>query len=270
MKTHLFLAIIACLGTIAGGCKRSAAVQVMEAVANGDLSTVKEMLESNPEALSTRDKNGHTLFQLAVLNRQPQTVKFLLERRAPTDNWLGPYGSALHYAAQYGPLECVEILIQHGWSTEIVDALKETPLHIAAMNAFCPEIVLTLVEAGADVRAENLFGQTPVHVAAQCAIDEAEVAKVIDLLLRQGSDVNAVDEFGCTALDYAVEFRNRTAENILRNNGARSGPGCDSHKLEALKMLVRPSDEMTLRTFQKRYHETSRNNYLLKHTERQK
>jgi ankyrin repeat protein len=79
--------------------------------------------------------------------------------------------------------------------------------------------VSLLIAAGADVRARNCYGSTPLHTAAASAMRQAAA-----LLLGAGADVNAANNGGWTPLQYAV----------------RGGEGfCDTGFVEFLVRAVR-------------------------------
>lgn len=99
--------------------------------------------------------------------------------------------SALDVAASQGHDEIVRLLLDAG-------ATMGCALH----SALCGGEVATaelLLERGADVRAVNVRGRTPLHYAVR-ASSSALVAR----LLAAGADVEARDKDGCTPLMYAV------------------------------------------------------------------
>lgn len=67
-----------------------------------------------------------------------------------------------------------------------------TALHQACLGGEL-RAVAYLLDAGADIEAQNLAGQTPLHVA--CQFDNARLA---ELLLSRGADLMALDEDGRT------------------------------------------------------------------------
>ena len=69
-----------------------------------------------------------------------------------------------------------------------------TPLH----NASTAEVVMAVLEAGADLEAQDGSGRTPLHVAAMDGTVETVTA-----LLEAGADPKARDESGKLPFDYA-------------------------------------------------------------------
>ena len=76
--------------------------------------------------------------------------------------------------------------------------LRMTPLHVAAReNAH--ELVVALLEGGADIEATNSDGDTPLHQAALGKAREAASE-----LIARGANVNATDNYGHTPLHVAA------------------------------------------------------------------
>ena len=75
------------------------------------------------------------------------------------------------------------------------------------------EAVKQHLAAGTDVN-ERWAGTTPLHHAAQFGRK-----KIIELLIAQGADVNAKDNFGSTPLDWAVH----KSADLLRKHGGKTG-----------------------------------------------
>jgi len=100
----------------------------------------------------------------------------------------------------------------------------DAALHIAAA-AFESDIVRTLLHAGADVHAQNRFGDQPLHAAAIGNPNSPRwnpVAQVatIDTLIEAGADPNAADKRGVTPLHKAVRTRSAEAVRTLLKHGA--------------------------------------------------
>lgn len=72
-----------------------------------------------------------------------------------------------------------------------------------------------LLDAGADVNAENPIGETALMIAVQCGNTEA-----VKLLLDAGADPNIQDELGLTALIKAAQGRTTEAVKLLLDRGA--------------------------------------------------
>jgi ankyrin repeat protein len=83
-----------------------------------------------------------------------------------------------------------------------------------------PEVIRTLLKAGADVKAKDIRGMTPLMLAVASETQDVEVVR---LLLGAGSDVNAVSSAWETALDWARKFGSRPVIAALLAAGANEG-----------------------------------------------
>jgi ankyrin repeat protein len=136
----------------------------------------------------------------------------------------------LHEAALWNTSEEALLLILNGASIEARNGAGFSPLHFAAMHA-CYEVAELLLLHHADVNAEGIgvpdtipAGQTPLHLAAGNKLNGTthEIIKLIELLVKNGAEVNAVDEKGQTPLDLNLKrFPNPSVEDALRRLGAK-------------------------------------------------
>jgi ankyrin repeat protein len=67
----------------------------------------------------------------------------------------------LLYAARSGCRDCVEALLDAGADLKARDEGGDTPLHWAAEEGESPAIITVLLDAGADLKARDSLGETP-------------------------------------------------------------------------------------------------------------
>ena len=72
----------------------------------------------------------------------------------------------LHYAAAFGPVEVVQMLLDHGADVNTPDECHWTPLHLAAIWGQL-QVVDTLLQRGANPHVRNMKGHTPFE-ATKC------------------------------------------------------------------------------------------------------
>jgi ankyrin repeat protein len=88
---------------------------------------------------------------------------------------------------------------------------SDTALLIKACAANSTNAVMEIVQRGTDInKSRNADGKTPLMVASSKGSRE-----VVELLLRLKADKNAVDRYGKTAFDYAMEYHQTNLANIL-------------------------------------------------------
>lgn len=113
-----------------------------------------------------------------------------------------------------------------------------TLLHYAAQGGQT-EVINYLVEEGLDVNAIGNLGRTPLHAAAV----SGEVA-AIKSLLDHGAKVDARDKFGYTPLHQAV--------NVPRANDKPTPPDEQKQRFKAVKLLVAAGAEVDARSDRER------------------
>ena len=103
-----------------------------------------------------------------------------------------------------------------------------TPFLAAASTADI-QLLRTLIEAGADTLLPNAQGTTPLMAAAgvgvgapeEAAGTEPEVMEAIELLLKHGADVNAVDKNGETVMHGAAYRNQPKVVKLLADKGSK-------------------------------------------------
>lgn len=165
------------------------------AVIGGHPLTTKALLRGenwrgNGEAIAeSREPVSKSSVVLAIATKSNFTtiVKLLVEAGVNI-NWQDESGeTALHIAARFGHLKCVEILLEGSGDHKADMELSEksfawTPLHIAAVDGHLP-VAQLLAEAGAEVGKKDAFGWTAKeHAALRGHMD------IANLLLRYTVD----------------------------------------------------------------------------------
>lgn len=135
----------------------------------------------------------------ACKNGNTEEVKSLMQSGAPfSTDWLG--SSPLHFAAQYGHSDTIEVLLRAGVSRDTRTKVDRTPLHIAAQEGHL-DIVQLLVMHGADIDAKDLLRMTPLHWAV-----ERGYTDIVEALLSNGADPDTENKFDKTAIDIAYDM----------------------------------------------------------------
>ncbi len=192
--------------------------------------------------LSQKDKD-RVLFQ-AINLRGPEAVKEVLANSADV-NAINEYGqTALHWAADKGFTDIVQLLLENGANANAVGFCHQTPLHDAARRGYI-DIARLLLENNANIDAVDNCENTPLAWAEkdsqietmQFLLDHGTNIDVVNtvlgeaarnnhieavkLLLANGADVNAQSKYGHTALHHAARSEKRIAiAQLLLANGA--------------------------------------------------
>ena len=168
--------------------------------------------------LNMKDIFGRTALHLAAQKKNRYILQKLLEKKTEID--IEPKDSVnvtpLSYAATFGDVECVRLLLDSGANINSKDINSWTPLFYAVEYGKMDAAKL-LIDRGANILEKNKFGNTPLHVA--CKRGNLDMVK---LLLENGSlkGINDQDNMGLTALMYAVSSENLDIVELLLEYGA--------------------------------------------------
>ena len=125
--------------------------------------------------------------------------------------------SAQHLYTQNN-VECCRFLVEAGADVKAEDDERRTVLHVAAQYRQV-EVCRYLIEIGLDVNAKSRRG-TPLHLFLSEASGVDLKNGIAQLLLECGADVRAVDDEGCTALHAACSHNNPARHRFLVEAGA--------------------------------------------------
>lgn len=139
-----------------------------------------------------------------------EAVEEALRNGAFVEARLGPFEETpLSLASLYGHLSVVRALLDAGADVNAEDRVGHTPLFLASQEGHL-ETVVVLLEAGADVSIATGNGATPLAVAS-----ERGRADVVDALLAKWADPNRSNNFGVTPLHKACVSIGSGSEAIV-------------------------------------------------------
>jgi len=128
-------------------------------VGAAELAAVLIRSGADPNA---KEAEGHTPLYRASTG---DVARVLLAAGASVDVPSGPTrGTALHQTSRRGYVSVAQALLDHGATIDVRDAKEQTPLR-RAVNCRQLEIVRLLVRHGADPKAADRRGVTPLDVA---------------------------------------------------------------------------------------------------------
>ena len=137
-----------------------------------------------------------------------------LRRAAANPNLVSNLGETpLHYAATFGSVNSLRILLERGANPNARNRAGATPLIYAAYHF---EKARLLIEKGADVNARAQNGSTPLMIAVSVHGNVATVR----YLLEKGADVKAIRANGSDALQLAALKSEPEAVKLLLEKGA--------------------------------------------------
>ncbi|KAL6832323.1 ankyrin repeat-containing domain protein [Trichoderma camerunense] len=118
--------------------------------------------------------------------------------------------TALHAAAVLGLTEATKLLLERGYSPDVLDKYAYTPLSYASFYGH-EAVAELLIIAGANLELKDRENErTPLIRAA---------AEGHEALIESGADLNAKDDTGCTLLSNAAFFDLQNAIKMLIQTG---------------------------------------------------
>ncbi len=196
---------------------------IMAAARSGEVGAAKVLLDAGADINAKESWGEQSALMWAAAQSQPEMVKFLASKGAnlndhgkinqwerkviqeprPKDMNKGGF-TALHYASREGCALCVQYLLAAGANPDPEDPDRETPLLLAIENMHF-DTAAVLINGGADLDKWDLFGRSPVYMAADVSTlpmkgngamavipstDKLSALDVGRMLLEKGADPN--------------------------------------------------------------------------------
>jgi uncharacterized protein len=196
---------------------------LMVAARSGNVEAAKRLLDAGADVDAKEQWGGQSALMWAAAQSQPQMIELLIERGAdvdarsivrqwerkvikeprPKDMNQGGF-TPLLYAAREGCVECAQALVAGGADLDLPDPHRVTPLNMALLNLHF-DFAAYLIEAGADVEKWDLYGRSPLYLAADTSTlpvqgngamvvlpstDRHSALEIARMLLDRGADPN--------------------------------------------------------------------------------
>ncbi|MBZ5577915.1 MAG: ankyrin repeat domain-containing protein [Acidobacteriia bacterium] len=196
---------------------------ILAAGRSGKIEAAKVLLDAGADINAKEGWGEQSALMWAAAQSQPDMVKFLASKGAnlndhgkvnqwerkiiqeprPKDMNKGGF-TALHYAAREGCAACVDNLLKAGADPDSEDPDRETPLLLALENLHF-DTAAVLIQGGADLDKWDLFGRSPVYMAADVStlpmkgngamavipsMDKLSAVDVARMMLDRGANPN--------------------------------------------------------------------------------
>lgn len=182
---------------------------------------IKSLLKDRPGSVndySIKEKNGAINPKLiinTVKSRNIEDIKMLIKNGADINSHEKHESSALHWAVLWGMTDVVKLLVENGAKINERNYYDESSILLTALNGKKTEIVLYLIEKGADLNFADSKSYKILHKAV-----EKNYVDIVRSLLKHGYDVNKRDAHQETALFDAIDKNFTECVNILIENSA--------------------------------------------------
>lgn len=194
-----------------------AAQEIVDAVKNNDLVQVRALIEKDASRIQWKDPAGNTLLHHAAIQGSVAMVGLLLLKGADINAANVQLNTPLHEAIINRNKEAARALIERGSDLEKKNILKKTPLHLAALyTRKGKDLVELLIAKGAVIDSRDDYQRTPFLLVAR----QTGNVELGALLLKHGADINAQDRYGDMPLNLAAWRGFKGFIDLLLDHGA--------------------------------------------------
>ena len=130
----------------------------------------------------------------------------------------------------------LDMLLSSGANVNVEDIHANSPI-ILAMDKGCVHQVKKLIQVGADVNAK-IIGTSVLY----CAVHKDNI-DIVEILLKEGADINSTTIEGCTPLMRAVRNENIICIHMLLKGGVKVGQ-FDAQGFNTFDFLKRPNENI--------------------------
>jgi ankyrin repeat protein len=183
--------------------------ELLEAAGKGDLQKVQRLIQAGAD-INIRGKDNTTALTTATVMGHNDIVKLLLDSESLDSK---QKCAAFVWAERYRNIKAVQLFEQAG--VNMADASLDDQLFYAAIKGDAGQ-VQQLLEKGVRLDAKNpIDNSTALMMAAEKGHDE-----VVMLLLDNGADISMINNFGGTALLGALSNGHADLAQLLIKRGA--------------------------------------------------
>ncbi|KAK3391138.1 hypothetical protein B0H63DRAFT_132580 [Podospora didyma] len=144
---------------------------IHESVLGTNSISLEDALATDPSSINIHDEFGYTPLHWAAEKGYHDKVEILIRHGAKVDVRHSRHQKIpLHHAAFADSLPAILVLLQNGANIHSRDFRGYTPLHCAVKNL---KSLRALLDAGADPNLKSIMGATPLHLAANMSFDNS-------------------------------------------------------------------------------------------------
>ena len=207
---------------------------------NGHYQVVEILLKNSADP-NIHDNEEVTALSLAIYQGHYQIVEVLLKNGA--DPEIGGRIDTVSIAAIHGNIRCLKIIEKHtklslkslsmGWyyacccgQVPIITFLSnrldidsdQTDLIVSCAEGDLGSVVDQLMSGKISPDVQFIHGVTPLMISSSCGCTD-----IVEALITAGVNVNKIDEYGDTALDYTEQAKQDETRHLLLQHGGLHG-----------------------------------------------
>ncbi|KAI7897811.1 ankyrin repeat-containing domain protein [Cokeromyces recurvatus] len=196
--------------------ENNTSVTIFEAAQRGSFQTIHYLISNKLASVHDVDSQGATALHYATLANNDVCIKYLIDKGADVNSPAGELqATPLHWASRQGRLGAVHRLIKEGADPSLKDGQGFNALHLAVHSSHAM-LILYLLYLDMDIDTPDIVGgHTPLMWAAYQGH-----AQSVDLLLRFGASVTALDHSRLTPLHWAAVRGNKMCIRKMLEYGA--------------------------------------------------
>lgn len=163
------------------------------------------------------DNNSHDTskrypIHLATVNGNFTIVKLLIENKANPNVQDNEGNTPLIKSIECGHEHLVKYLLSNGADPNLSDLDNNNAMHWALMTESIIAIDALMSSKKCDLALKNSKDETCLHLAVRSPLINTVT---FDAMIRGGSNLDAKDQFGLTAIDIAIACNNKIAINAM-------------------------------------------------------
>ena len=208
--------------------------ELCEAVAAGDIETVKAQLIEGADPNARDRELGATPLSWATLFNQFEVGEFLIQKGADVNARNRDGGTPLHGAAFLGHADIAALLIQKGADVNARNDKGESPLDVSKVDWGITQLIASWLEIELDQDEVEAGRTTVVEMLQQhsstdtnrpgddiCFAVKSGNVEAVKGLLENGADLDTGDsQFGVSPLSWAALLGKTEIAELLIQNGA--------------------------------------------------
>ena len=204
-------------------------IQVTSDIQDNNIKDIISILDQTPQLINYQfGDNESSLLHQSCFYKKPEIIKLLIEKGADV-NLISHDSTPLGFASFNTCFECIKILLANGANINGTDSMMKIPLMYALTkstelfsktnlnnntkedkNSYI-DIIKYLINKGSDLNHRDIYGWTSIYYA----IEYGATIQIIELLLRNGSDVRNLSNIGNSVLQIACKRRSLDVIKVL-------------------------------------------------------